>query len=330
MVEWDSPEAVDKVNSAMRAWRQGDVIRPAKFVHLADLSRPGTPISAAAAERGRTGAMAIVAAEPDGLVVISQTCDIVAKSPIDAPYVSAGVLVRLDGDRAAAARAGERPRYVHIPQLGLEWFVDLDQIVSVEKAALVGVSPERGLEGSHEESRFGAAVGRKFSRFAFPDDLHESLRSLQERFKSRHTRPNSAEGDALRQVTQIRVSTDGDWSSDSLNVHLVFLVPPGTLPPVEADDDFAEPTFELQQWLDAKARAAADIAERLRASTTLGDRTVLWSRLADAWAGMAATPCGVVTRVTAEVLGADEYSVARYWSSERLDLDYLSGPSSPG
>lgn len=312
------PEIIAEVDAAIQDWRQGDVIRGTPFAYLADLDRPITAASKALSKDGSKG-VRVVKTKAIGLVLISQTCDIVAKSASAAPFVDAAALVKIEGIAASEAIAGDRPRYVHLPQIGKNWFADLDQVLTLEKGLLVGLSHEHGVEGDHEASAFGTAIGRKYSRFAFPDDVHLAFEILQKRVRSRYRRPNSPEGALLTRVQQIRVSAQPNWQSSQISVTITFILPAG-----ELVNDHVAPvaTAATAVWL-ANERGLPAIAERLFAATDPGDKAVLWGKLVDQWAQLC-VPQGVVSDVVAEVVCADEYSVARLWSSERMDLDYLS------
>lgn len=308
----------------MEAWRQGDVTRPGLFAYLADTRRPGTdPSRKAAAKQGVNTGLTVVRTQAAGLVVISQTCDIVAKSAAVAPFVDVAALVELHGTEAGEAAAGDRPRFVAVPRIGETWFADLDQVQTLEKAVLVDLQPEHGVDGDQEQAAFGAAVGRKYSRFAFPDELHRALYSLQKRVKKRHGKPASPEGILLRRVLQIRVEAHPNWEASQIEVTVTFILRVGE---VVSTEEAPVMTGATTEWLTVADRAPAEIAERLLAATTPGDVAVLWDRLVDKWAEMC-SPNGNIARITAETVCADDYSIARAWGSQRLDLDYLSGQS---
>jgi hypothetical protein len=52
-------------------------------------------------------------------------------------------------------------------------------------------------------------------------------------------------------------------------------------------------------------------------------RSLLWQTLVQAWADLC-TPADGVSSIDAEVATADEFSAADMWTSQRLDMDYLS------
>ena len=150
------------IKDGLRDWKQGDVVRPAPFIFVADGSVPATPPSIAVVDADPGGGWRSIETGADGIVVISQTCDIVSKNPDEAPFVVFAALTALSGLTQKSAAKGDRPRYAPVPQLGDEWFADLDQIVTVEKAALVGIAHEHGVLGTKEEADFGDKVARKF------------------------------------------------------------------------------------------------------------------------------------------------------------------------
>lgn len=325
MDRFDDLENVKAVDDAMRAdWQQGDVITGAPFLHLGDPGQPGTPTAQAHTDEGVGPGPRGLLTEVEGLVVISQTCDIVAKTMLEAPFIDCAVLVDLPNNLAKAARAGDRPRYAHLPQLGDTWFADLDQIVTCEKAMLVGTPHDPGVGDVLEQDAFGNAIGRKFARFAFPDDVHNTLSDLQARFKSRHDKEASPEGIVLRRVAQIRA--EGDWDSDAIDVRLIFILPAGSLHRPPKDEEPAPPSRGIEKWFNDTVRQPADMAAVLAKVDRPEDVAWLWDKLVESWAA-SCEKVGKVVSVCADATCADEMTVSEYWDTQRLDLDYLSGPT---
>lgn len=311
-------QPVADVDAAVAEWRQGDVAVYDTFLHLADAANPVTAASAQAVSAGASGVLRI-GTRCDGLVVLTQTCD-VRRGCAERPYVELAPLVRNREDLAKAAWAFERPRYAAVPGIGPDAVADLDRTMTVEKGFLAGLERRPGWTTDEQIQRFATAVGRRYSRFAFPDELAKSIGKLTEKIKSKHGNINSPEGVLLDQVRQIRVSADPSWSAPEISVELAFIVAPGVLPSVGDD---ATPPEDHLTWLNAKARSSADIAARMQTVTDPTATGWLWNRIADAWASQC-TPVAPITEVTIEVIGADEYTIDRYWSSQQLDLDHLS------
>lgn len=84
-----APEEAKQVDAALSEWRQGDVALDEKwFVHVGD---PAMALSDAAAAAGDDGPQAIMS-EVAGLVVITQTCDVVRVRDTDCASGSCEVL----------------------------------------------------------------------------------------------------------------------------------------------------------------------------------------------------------------------------------------------
>lgn len=127
------PKALDKGEETLAGWQQGDVIIEGAptFVHLADLARPLTKAAREWAETDPNDegddTSAVIETQPLGIVVVTQTCDIV-RSWSDRPYVEVSPLVL---PREAAVleevRRKERPQYAYLPGIAhLGLIADLD------------------------------------------------------------------------------------------------------------------------------------------------------------------------------------------------------------
>ncbi|MYB34674.1 MAG: hypothetical protein F4X92_06050 [Gammaproteobacteria bacterium] len=93
---------IEKIEKVTQEWRQGDVSRYAEleFLHLAKMS---CPITASSEEAILENGSSIesdylpIAERIDGIVVLTQTCDIV-RSWQDRPYIEISPLVKVDDD----------------------------------------------------------------------------------------------------------------------------------------------------------------------------------------------------------------------------------------
>jgi hypothetical protein len=140
----------------------------------------------------------LVEEKTEGIVILSQTCDII-RSPQDRPYLEVSPLVRIDEPHVLREiRNGSRPRYAYIPAAAADMLaVDLDRVMTIDKAVASEWSFRRGCADTSEQTRFAHAIARKRNRFAFPDELVEVLRPLQQRIIKKHAK-NSPEGNLLR------------------------------------------------------------------------------------------------------------------------------------
>lgn len=273
---------VDQVDKAVAGWGQGDVADLVELSWLADTTLPLTAVSAEGPTDG--GSRAIVVSEVDEMVVVTQTCDVV-RSCTDRPFVQLCPVVYLEGQVASEAEKGMRPRYAHLPGIGDTAFADLDRVVTVEKSLLATAARREGCVTDKARRRFGATLGRKYARIAFPNDLNTSLKGLVGRLRSKHPR-DSEEGSALRCLSQIRVTGSPSWSSDEIDVFLTFS--PDT---------------------------------RGEALSVMSDEA--WDQLVDTWIDRC-EPTGVIAQVDGAMIPLEELTALEYLESDRLDLDHLS------
>src|SRR5687768_2755327 len=135
-------EEIEEIDAALRSWRQGDVTLDAglEFLHLADLSRALSPASRQAAEsiaqigKVPTAAPAALLDEVPGLVVLSQTCDVV-RSCERRPFVAVAPLVAVQPEQLQAVARLQQPAFAYVPAVAARGLVaDLDRVMTVEKA----------------------------------------------------------------------------------------------------------------------------------------------------------------------------------------------------
>lgn len=227
----DDPATL-RIDSVMAEWRQGDVALDAEvFVHLADATCALTD-EAAAGEDG----LQVIVGTTEGVVVLSQTCDIV-RSCIDKPFVEVAPLVEVDERTAHEIERGRRPNYSIVPALRKRRMVaDLDRVMTVEKSVAAAWSRTSGCTTDAEVRGLAMALARKRARFAFPDDFTKLMKKLQARLIEKHDR-ESDEGRALRALSEIRVTGTPSWDNPSeVGIFIWF---------VRNKED---PTFEGSSW----------------------------------------------------------------------------------
>ena len=208
-----------RVDAALQAWRQGDcVLGEHWFIHRFDPAFPLTEASAAVSDQGVDLAESAVR----GLVVLTQTCDIVRTSR-ERPFLEVAPLVEVSAQVAYEVERGRRPLYALIPALRTHRLVaDLDRIMTVEKAVVAQWARITGCRTDAEARRFALALVRKRARVAFPDDFTTWVARLQGRLLERHDR-QSEEGRALRALREIRVCATPSWDATSVEVTFWFI-----------------------------------------------------------------------------------------------------------
>ena len=238
------------IDQALQVWRQGDVSLAAslEFLHFADLSRPHSPASVQVAdalandgEAVEAGATPVVD-EVRGVVMLSQTCDVVRSCRVR-PFVEIAPLIEVPEPWVEEIRRLKRPAFAYLSITAGERLVaDLDRTMTVEKAVVAGWTRAPGWETDDELRDFARALARKRSRFAFPDDFVAAARNLQAHLSVRHNRQTD-EGAHLRALREIRVRAAPSWDDREVQLSWWFIK---DTDPVGGQVDWL--TF-LERWL---------------------------------------------------------------------------------
>lgn len=224
--------AAGAVDAALAEWRQGDcVLGEHWFVARHDVTHPlSSAAKAAAAEGAELGETQV-----PGLVVVSQTCDIV-RSCDERPYVEVCPLVEVDDAVLGEVARARRPALAYVPAFHAQRLVaDLDRIMTLEKPVVAKWTRIAGHTSDAEARAFAHALSRKRVRFAFPDDFTLFARKLQARLSDKHDK-NTDEGWGLRALREIRVQASPQWDADSVELFFWFV----------RNDDQAD--FEGKSW----------------------------------------------------------------------------------
>lgn len=219
-----------EVTAALQVWQQGDAVLmdDLEFVHLARLDLPLTDETRRARDlavaKGEEidSTPAAIATTIDGIVVISQTCDVV-RSAVARPFVRVAPLIQVDAATYAEVKAGKRPAFVAVPTLADKRLVgDLDRAMTVEKTLLATWPRTAGCASDAEVRDFAAALGRLSSRFAFPDSFEPYVKKMMTRIKGKHGNA-SPEGSHLASLREIRVRASPSWGSPKISLELWFI-----------------------------------------------------------------------------------------------------------
>lgn len=213
----DSYEA-KRIDASLQEWRQGDLaLDESWFVHVGD---GALPLSEAAAQ-AESGTQALTA-EVLGLVVLTQTCDVV-RSCVSRPFIEVAPLVRVSEDDLHQVKRGRRPAHATLPMLEKELLVaDLDRVMTVEKSIVASWKRTPGFTQDADRRAFAQSLARKRVRFAFPDDFTALAKKLQARLGDKHDK-NTDEGRGLRALREIRVCASPSWDAASTEIFLWFI-----------------------------------------------------------------------------------------------------------
>lgn len=274
---------------------------------------------------------------PDGVVVISQTCDVIRAVEANGS-VQVAKIRRLEGQEYNSSACGERPRYAPLSIGDCKLFADLGCIATV---LLENITKDMLRDGSircAENSRlFRDLIGRRFARFPFPDAVVLWCNHLRTKIAPK-ARRNGNQGKLLRKVTCIRIEDANNWrNSDVYQLSVVFLLAPGELPLIDDEEE-----NELPDDISSKLSKARDtekaeqiakiILDNSTSARSLSNSAIvqLWQMLVDTWVNECNYAYGrkgdsrVRVNGVAEIESEDTYSYARMKRSEQLDLDHLS------
>jgi hypothetical protein len=208
-------ERAKKITLALREWRQGDVALGPKWISY--IANGDAPLTAPAeAESGLHAATV----EVDGVVLLTQTCDVV-RDCTERHFVHVAPLKTVDDALASEVEKGLRPRFVRIPSLP-RIVADLDTIATVEKSVVAEWDRTPGWTTDDELRAFADALTRKDSRFAFPDDFNRAVKRLQNRVREKHDK-GTTEGAALRALREIRVTAAPSWDAAQVDIFMMFV-----------------------------------------------------------------------------------------------------------
>lgn len=192
-------------------WRQGDyVLDGCPFVHIAP-------------NDGEAGAVDAVEDEASiGLVLVSQTCDIVG----DHPHIVLCPLVEVAEDAAAHIKAGRTPQFAfieHAPKPNI--VADLSRMMTVERELVAGWTRTQGFSDEELQRKFAYALERKFGRFAFPDAFNTSIGKFHADVRKKHGKDTDI-GKALETLKEIRVRATPNWDANPAEILFYFLFKP--------------------------------------------------------------------------------------------------------
>ena len=203
---------------------------------------PAAPLSEAAAEAETQGIQALTS-EVVGLVVVTQTCDVVRSCTVR-PYIEVAPLMRVSAEDLHAVQRGRRPAHATLPALIPHSLVaDLDRVMTVEKSIVASWERTPGYTSDPDGRAFAQALARKRVRFAFPDDFTTMAKRLQGRLADKHEK-NTDEGRGLRALREIRVHAAPSWDAPLVEIFFWFVRD-------EGDADFEGKNWAdlLKQWL---------------------------------------------------------------------------------
>lgn len=163
---------------------------------------------------------------PEGVAILSQTCDVV--QPSKARCLVAPVVVGPSDGALSSARKGQKPLHLYLESSTAEptrCLADMEYAVSIPKETLVGLPViARYVEqaSGHAARTVAWRVGRAFSRFPFPDEVYPAFSRLRRQAQDKAGSAGNF-GCVLDRVEDLRVGAD-QWPRPGRNLTLYIVV----------------------------------------------------------------------------------------------------------
>lgn len=220
-----------------------------------------------------------------GLIVVSQTCEIVRSSG-GRHYVAVCPLIEVKENEVVPTEKGMRPYLAYVENTDSNVFADLRRLMSVHKDLVAKWNRCSGFTTESKRLRFAAALERKFGQFAFPDEFNHAIETFRKRIWKKHDKSGSKIGAVYRSIREIRFRALPAWDSQHREITVIAIL---------------DNTFELEV-------SKQEIIEELN-----------WSLETISW------PVGYNwSKMKFQVVSTDQLSVSEYLSCIRGDFDYLS------
>lgn len=197
---------------ALRLWRQGDLT---------------TDIRQTVVVSGiENGDLVPEGEEAVGLVVVSQTCDVVNWGA-DKEWVAVAPLVELPDNLLPYVLSGSTPNWTPVENSPSQSVVaNIGHLMTIHKSVLARSARTPGFNDEQGQARFADAISRKYGRFAFPDDFSNFvLEPLKRRIRGAHPK-DSDQGRVYRSISECRVVASPGWNSDEVSVGFRFILHP--------------------------------------------------------------------------------------------------------
>jgi hypothetical protein len=233
--------------TVLSGWQQGDVILADSpyFTHLADLRLPLTEESrelATSEADATTDFLQGVLYQPIGVVIVTQTCDIV-RDQNRRPFVELCPLVQVNALALEEIRRLKQPRFAYVPGVAHRNLVaDLDRTMTIEKSVLINCKRVEGCTSDTDTRSFAEALSRKKSRFAFPNDFVEAVKNMSERLKKLHGKRDGT-GTFAQSLREIKVRAASSWSAQRVSLTFFFILDDEAPPPSENSHE------QVTEWM---------------------------------------------------------------------------------
>ena len=215
-----------------------------------------------------------------GLIVISQTCDIVRRTG-GRHYLSVSPLVEKNEEELSEILTGRRPYLADVENAGRLVFADLSRVMSVHKDVVKTWKRKEGFSNRFSRLRFAAALERKFGQFAFPDEFDLAVRNFRGRVWKRHNKPNSKLGKIYRSLFQIRFRAEPDWETADRKIAVIAVLNEDDSQEIEQAEIEKELNLQLDKIKLPEGYKWAEQKLKLETARRLSAEDIIRSQRAD-------------------------------------------------
>lgn len=267
---------------------------------------------------------------PDGVVLLSQTCDLVRGRDEDRILVAP--VQRPSKQEQSAVRKGRKPMLVLVGS-ARDRVAEMGRVVSLPRAMLHDCaliertcSQQSGRDAAELASRITRALGR----FAFPDGVHESLRRFQRKILDSYDKSTKF-ARALHVVDEFRLECS-DWSSDHKELTLYAIVDAECLPAADLKSSGWEWGVESVAGLKVQERPEQLALERISELIEVNAQARNDSALVELWRlwqdiiqrDLLSAPVEDVELIDFVVVSGDDLRYSDYLKTQPLDFSTLS------
>lgn len=184
-----------------------------------------------------------------GLIVVSQTCDIVRRTG-GRYYVTVCPLIEIDAYEIVSAEKGKRPYLAYVEHTESNVFADFRRFMSIHKDLVAQWKRVTGFTTESKKRRFAAALERKFGLFAFPDEFNAAIDEFRRRVWTRHDKTGSPFGAAYRSLREIRFLSSPSWDAEQREITVFAIINPATEELISRDTiaELLERSLETVEW----------------------------------------------------------------------------------
>lgn len=211
MAENNEPNAeLEELRAALAPWRQGDFTIstgefPVAFLNENDVIETGWD-------------------SVQGLVVVSQTCDIVNAMDLDDVVVVAPIVEVTEGLLESIKFGTTTVGAVIENSLLPTDVADLRFLATIRKTSLVKMERKEGFSSEQTRDVFVNALERRYGRFAFPDALSNGpVITIRNRAKSLRKK-DSPNAKVYKSLRSVRLAADPDFDTPGAKIQFLLVL----------------------------------------------------------------------------------------------------------